>query len=83
MLRSDPGYGRGVLAWPETIAGSQGLQCCGIVYLDLSPLLAGKDGITFEIDPPYNQRGHALIAEGLTEAIFGRYGNNINGGQEH
>lgn len=45
----------------------------GIDYLDLSPILAGKRGITFEIDPHYNSRGHELMACSLAPAILERY----------
>jgi lysophospholipase L1-like esterase len=62
--------------WLEPVLEEQGIH-----YVDLSPALTGKDGISFEIDPHYNSRGHDVIAQGLAQAIVKRFGHRIRAEQ--
>jgi len=53
------------------------LNRLGIDYVDISPFLANRRDITFEIDPHYNDRGHEQISTHLSREILARYGDLV------
>ncbi|HOW58723.1 MAG TPA: SGNH/GDSL hydrolase family protein [Candidatus Omnitrophota bacterium] len=59
---------QGPIPWLQAFLSRENID-----YLDLSGVLGKSHGITFEIDPHYNKKGHEIIANRLSEYLVNHY----------